>query len=211
MSDYLTSQNFPKAVAEHTCKCSRTVLVLLVLVFIVLSQAASAEDTIRTDQQKSLQEITGQITKLSRKTLATLEAEGVTRESLAAQKKLIEALEQFVSQSAGKQSSASQTPMNSDGKGDSGKTAGNSEQAGNAGMAPRDDQNQSAGAEDIKVPSNLVDSVWGHLPEQERNDLLRTYSESYLPGYEERVRRYFEQLAKLRRRDQAEKPALPRN
>ncbi len=211
MSDYLTSQIFPKAVAEHACKCSRPVLVLPVLVFIVLSQAVSAEDTIRTEQQSSLQDVTAQITKLSRKRLAILEADGVTRESLTAQEKLIEALEQFISQSVGKQSSTSQTPMNSDGQGDSGKTAGNSEQSGNAGMAPRDHQNQPDEVENLKAPSNLVDSVWGHLPEQERNDLLRTYSESYLPGYEERVRRYFEQLAKLRRRDQTDKPALPSN
>lgn len=52
---------------------------------------------------------------------------------------------------------------------------------------------------------DLKDAVWGHLPSREQNDLLRAYSESYLPGYESQVRRYFDLLARLR---SAAKPNL---
>ena len=50
----------------------------------------------------------------------------------------------------------------------------------------------------LRSREDLRDAVWGHLPPQERNDLLNTYSESYLPGYEAKVRRYFELLARSR-------------
>ncbi|MEW4489741.1 hypothetical protein AB1L42_16790 [Thalassoglobus sp. JC818] len=45
--------------------------------------------------------------------------------------------------------------------------------------------------------ATLEDAVWGHLPPQERRQLSRTYSETFLPGYEDQVKAYFERLARL--------------
>lgn len=44
----------------------------------------------------------------------------------------------------------------------------------------------------------LADAVWGHLPPREREELLRTFNERYLPRYDSWVRRYFEALAEER-------------
>ena len=49
----------------------------------------------------------------------------------------------------------------------------------------------------------LADAVWGHLPPREREELMRTFSERFLPKYEEQVRRYFEALS---RRDNPSEP-----
>lgn len=43
--------------------------------------------------------------------------------------------------------------------------------------------------------SRLGDAVWGHLPERIREELYRSFSETYAPGYESMVSRYFEKLA----------------
>lgn len=45
------------------------------------------------------------------------------------------------------------------------------------------------------TPDDLADAVWGHLPRHERDELIRTFNERYLPKYDAWVRRYFELLA----------------
>lgn len=41
----------------------------------------------------------------------------------------------------------------------------------------------------------LSDSVWGHLPQHEREELYRTFNERYLPQYERALSDYFRALA----------------
>ena len=48
----------------------------------------------------------------------------------------------------------------------------------------------------------LLDAVWGPLPDRERDTLIRNFNERFLPGYEEQVRAYYEALARRR-------PAMP--
>ncbi|TWT52336.1 hypothetical protein KOR42_30220 [Thalassoglobus neptunius] len=58
--------------------------------------------------------------------------------------------------------------------------------------------------------ATLEDAVWGHLPPQERRQLSRTYSETFLPGYEDQVKAYFERLTRLGTRA-AESRTSPEN
>ncbi len=41
----------------------------------------------------------------------------------------------------------------------------------------------------------LTDAVWGHLPPQEQQELIRTFNETFVPEYEEQIRKYFENLS----------------
>jgi hypothetical protein len=45
---------------------------------------------------------------------------------------------------------------------------------------------------------NLATSVWGHLPDREREAMLQSYRENFLPGYEDLVESYYEALAEQR-------------
>ncbi len=53
----------------------------------------------------------------------------------------------------------------------------------------------------------LATAAWGHLPPKVREQMRSAFSETYLPEYDELVRRYYEALAA--RREQRERPAAP--
>lgn len=51
---------------------------------------------------------------------------------------------------------------------------------------------------DLEHRRNLATAVWGHLPDREREVMLQSYRETFLPGYEDLVEDYYQALAKQR-------------
>lgn len=72
--------------------------------------------------------------------------------------------------------------------------------------AARESSSQSAGqgggAVQVERRRNLATAVWGHLPDRVREEMLQSYSEEFLPEYEELVERYYEALAEQRLRSE---------
>jgi hypothetical protein len=48
---------------------------------------------------------------------------------------------------------------------------------------------------------DLVQAVWGHLPPKVQEELRRSFSEHFVPRYDEAIRRYYEALARQPRTD----------
>lgn len=63
--------------------------------------------------------------------------------------------------------------------------------AGEAGAEPQQGPSGSR-----PVQRELFDAVWGHLPAGERDELLRSFNERFLPQYEQQIRAYYEALAR---------------
>jgi len=62
------------------------------------------------------------------------------------------------------------------------------------------EQRESKGSQPTAIKKEvLAKDVWGHLPPSLRRKLLNSYSDQYLPQYDELVRRYFESLAEENR------------
>ena len=58
---------------------------------------------------------------------------------------------------------------------------------------PRQAENHAM--KNLVTPKQMVRDVWGHLPPKLRQKLLNAYSDTYLPKYDDLVRRYFSALA----------------
>jgi hypothetical protein len=56
----------------------------------------------------------------------------------------------------------------------------------------------------------LIKDVWGHLPPHLRDAMRNTFSEKYLPKYEDLVKRYYEALAEKNRTRTEKQPARNR-
>lgn len=162
----------------------------------------------RTTENAETQPIQTQLEMISGEFRQTFAEQGLSPKSLQVQQKFAGFLEELVSRNAS--SSQRDTPA-----GENGTQQGGQQREGDVQLPEGDQSGSAAGATAGQPPAttvqpqaefqnlshreNLSDAVWGHLPPQERNDLLRTYSESYLPGYELQVRRYFEKLARRQR------------
>ena len=83
-------------------------------------------------------------------------------------------------------------PMGGTGEPSSGSRDASESQGGRLRAHP---ETGPMGDREQNFKSRLGDSVWGHLPERIREELYRSFSESYAPGYESMVSRYFERLA----------------
>lgn len=135
----------------------------------------------------------------------TFDREGISPKSVVAQQQLINDLTKLLEQS-GRAKSPADAPTQSQFQNSDTSDQRNSnppqgtQSSSTAGQAPVAQVLPNIDIGNLDQRENFADAVWGHLPPRERNDLLRTYSESYLPGYENRVQRYFEKLAKLRHR-----------
>ncbi len=60
----------------------------------------------------------------------------------------------------------------------------------------------NGGATEQKRRLGLATAVWGHLPPKVREQMRSAFSETYLPEYDDLVRRYYEALAARRDRHQ---------
>ena len=58
---------------------------------------------------------------------------------------------------------------------------------------PRKAENRAK--KNLVTVDDLVSDVWGHLPPTQRKKLINAYSDTYLPKYDDLVRRYFSALA----------------
>jgi len=125
----------------------------------------------------------------------------LSQETIDQQRQLFATMKAFVPNSQTDTSSQEQAP------GDAQNETSNSENAkppkpsvGNSsGQAETPPAKRNTASTPVSVPATrgeLIDTIWGHLPERERDELARTYQEHSIPGYEGRVRDYFTQLAK---------------
>jgi len=62
----------------------------------------------------------------------------------------------------------------------------------------RQEARRSAADDDRR--QKMIKDVWGHLPPHLREAMLNSFSEKYLPEYEELVKRYYEALAEKNRK-----------
>jgi hypothetical protein len=51
--------------------------------------------------------------------------------------------------------------------------------------------------------AQMIKDVWGHLPPHVRERIDKSFSEKYLPKYEELVKKYYESLAQKNRKSPA--------
>lgn len=146
---------------------------------------------------------------LSERVTQAVTKEGISPHTVKQQRKLAELLKTILSDSKGSSSVAGNAEKQQTSRIDpSSQNQSNSSQETPPAQLDRSTSSPGLAGETstantppehLPTPENLADSVWGHLPPRERNDLLKSYSESYLPGYENQVRDYFERLARLRR------------
>ncbi len=89
--------------------------------------------------------------------------------------------------------------------------AGSGESGEDPNARSRESTERTAAAEgsaaDRERRLGLATAAWGHLPPKVREQMRSAFSETYLPEYDELVRRYYEALAA--RREQRERPAAP--
>lgn len=155
---------------------------------------------------ESLDELKSRLLSLSENILQRMNSEGISAKSIAEQRALQQELSallmnsetierQPLQSSTQNRANDEESPLrNGSGSSSSGT------QSNGAGEASATNTQSNQSGEPLQLREKLADAVWGHLPPQERNDLIRTYSESYLPEYEDQVRNYFEKLAKLKRK-----------
>jgi hypothetical protein len=62
---------------------------------------------------------------------------------------------------------------------------------------PREAENRAM--RNLVTPREMVRDVWGHLPPTVRQTVINAYSDTYLPKYDDLVRRYFSALAEAGR------------
>lgn len=155
---------------------------------------------------QTLAETTSRLLSTSQHVAKTFRKEGISPKSIVAQQQLINALAKLLDQSGQAQSATDPMATSQIPKGGDQEFSQGTESGSTAGQAPAVQASPNMEIGDLNQRENFADAFWGHLPPQERNDLLRTYSESYLPGYEKRVQHYFEKLAKLRRRQPSNSP-----
>ena len=48
---------------------------------------------------------------------------------------------------------------------------------------------------DMQAMQTLLKNLWGHLPERQREQMLQSSVEEFLPKYETMIRKYFLRLA----------------
>lgn len=93
-------------------------------------------------------------------------------------------------------------PQGGGGKPDRQKKDGSSGSQRNDGKSPdseeRTDQARKVAAEQARR-QELVKDVWGHLPPHLREAMQNSFSEKYLPKYDELVKKYYESLAEKNR------------
>ncbi len=118
--------------------------------------------------------------------------------------KLLEALEQQASQPAPVPGEDAQQPgpgQDTSSTGGAGDPAGQPGDGSADGESTEGDRTGSLSEAELEHRRNLATSVWGHLPERERDEMLGAFSERFLPAYDELVRRYYESLATQGRRE----------
>lgn len=117
--------------------------------------------------------------------------------------KLLDALERRATQPTplpggeAPQQSAGQGASSTGGTGESGQTQPD---ASRAGESTEGDRPGTLTEAELEHRRNLATSVWGHLPQRERDEMLGAFSERFLPAYDELVRQYYESLAKRKTR-----------
>lgn len=70
-----------------------------------------------------------------------------------------------------------------------------------AGSSPTESRepagrNQEAPAEEAKIAEDLIQDIWGHLPDRQREQILQPLREEFLPEYAPEIEAYFHALAK---------------
>ena len=111
--------------------------------------------------------------------------------------KLLKALEEQASPPAPTPSEDSQQ-QNPGGDSSTGGTGDPGQQPGNASTDAESTEGDRPGVlsdAELEHRRNLATSVWGHLPERDRDEMLGAFSERFLPAYDELVRQYYESLA----------------
>ncbi|NOY43065.1 MAG: hypothetical protein GXP26_14675 [Planctomycetes bacterium] len=126
-------------------------------------------------------------------------------QALSLQQRTIENLQEMRGRLAGKQSGDKrQNAMNTQGneKGEEGSQAGTQQQPdGNvaAGTNPKESVDPSgskpATPATDKIAEDLVQDLWGHLPERQREQILQPLREEFLPKYAPEIEAYFRALA----------------
>ena len=56
------------------------------------------------------------------------------------------------------------------------------------------------GPVDMGQMQSLIKRLWGHLPEQQRQQMLESSVEEFLPKYELQIERYFQRLSEMEQR-----------
>lgn len=114
---------------------------------------------------------------------------------------LLAALEQQASQPspvAGESPEEQTQGTDSSSSGGTGDSGGQSGDGATEGESAEGDRAGELTDAELERRRNLATSVWGHLPERERDEMLGAFSERFLPAYDELVRRYYEALARQR-------------
>ena len=127
-----------------------------------------------------------------------LSRHGLSQEVVKAQAKVIAHLQMILSATSPASESPKSRTENSQATANSAANQSSETPETQAGLASDQTFNRTQSTAP-QTRDKLRDAVWGHLPPREKQDLSRTYSERYLPGYEEQVRRYFERLSRLRK------------
>lgn len=198
----------------------------MLLTGLLQSTGLSAEIPISTAPPKSSSERTdtplpeslAELRLRSQAAVESLRTHGLDEQSLARQQHLLELLENLTrfsrdeataAQATEEERPAGEAPVEQPPGREVADGTSPSDTAGSP-AGPGDRTGDSAGQAAVVPPPSateslphfgreqLADAVWGHLPPIERQELLQSYSEAFLPGYEDQVRRYFERLARLR-------------
>lgn len=104
-----------------------------------------------------------------------------------------------------------QQPVNPDARQSGDSTAADGGRTKDESAAESSDDPREAQQPETLTPvtqDELVRDVWGHLPPSQRQKLLNTYSDKYLPTYDELVRSYFAALAEAGRKKERTGPSF---
>lgn len=205
--------------SHHLRNALKVVPCVVVLMNVKLSSAQEASPVApqpvgviqQSNPRINIQENASQLLQLSAEIVEKMKSEGLSRERVAEQRKMSQQLARLLNDSSegalqplqAETNSTQQPDTTTDSSSGSATSGTQSDGAGLAGAIEPGTQSNSP----LRLRENLADSVWGHLPPQERRDLIRTYSESFLPEYEEQVRAYFERLAKLKLQSPSSQPS----
>jgi hypothetical protein len=177
-------------------------VILLAVMLAALGRGASALDDPSPEERRE------QLLSTAEKVTDALNRGRLDREVIAQQTEIVEELKRWLSASQ-MESPAMSAPQPGPPDPQPGTEPAPASGGPAEGKRTQDeaDQAESARTRDEPEPAEsaplpdrpgLADAVWGHLPPREREELLRTFNERYLPRYDSWVRRYFEALAEER-------------
>lgn len=166
-----------------------------------VAEATTSPDATATEQEEQLlaQRIVASLAEASER----LREGGIGDETISLQQSAASDLEALLAKlkAAAKPSpQESESPSPSTTPGSSSTQGGQSSESNSNLDAAASSEKTHQGAVDpaaeLQRRRDLAQSVWGHLPPRVQDELKRSFSERFVPRYEEAIRRYYEALAR---------------